>query len=89
MKHYYKIVVVRGHSGRGNHNNLLTFYFEAQTLLEASDMARRQPGVKHTMLPRSAREVSYEEYLEGMQESAYERGGISLVSRKIERRLYY
>lgn len=86
-KRYWKITVIRGHCGGvRNYNHSLTFYFEASSLLEASDKARQQPGVKHTLMPQSACEISYEEYCEGRQESAYYRNGMSLVSRKTERK---
>lgn len=86
MERYWKITVVRAHGGRGNYNNLLTFYIIAANIIEASRIARGKPGVKHRLPPRIACEITYEEYCAGRAESAYHRDGMEMLSRK-ERKL--
>lgn len=86
MTRYWKITVVRGHCGHGVYDGLLTFYFEAANLLEATDRAMKMPGVKHSVLPRAACEIGLTEYLEGRKESAYCRDGMEQVSGKAQRR---
>lgn len=71
---YYKVVMVRGHQGRGVFNSTLAFYYEAPDAITACKRAQRQGGVKHSRLPLSCVEVCYEEYYEMIQISAYQRG---------------
>ena len=87
MERYWKVTVTRGHMGMGNDTGMLTFYIIAPNIIEASRKALWKPGVEHRgRVPLNAREISREEYLEGRKESAYERNGISLVNRGVERR---
>ena len=81
LQRYWKIIVVRAHGGRGNYNNLLTFYIVAANIMEASRIARGMPGVKHRLPPRMAYEITYEEYRAGRAESAYYRNGMEMLSR--------
>ena len=45
---YYKVVMVRGHQGRGVFNSTLAFYYEAPDTITACKRAQRQGGVKHS-----------------------------------------
>lgn len=69
---YFMIVCSRGHCGT-NRNTEIKFAFEAKTLLNAQDMARKMPSVKHTRMVLSAYEISKEEYIEYRKVSAYNR----------------
>ena len=82
---YWKITMVRGHAGKGNFNNLITFYFIAKNIMEAITMAKKMPGVKHRLPPRVACEISYEEYCAGRVESAYCRDGMEMLCRERRR----
>lgn len=75
-KKYYAVTMVRGHQGTKIHDGLITFYYKAENLFQAINRAKKQPGVKHSRCPVAAREVSYEEYLENIKVSAYERAGV-------------
>lgn len=72
MIKYFLVTCERGHCGSGN-TSYIKFAFEAKTLLDAVDMARRMPSVKHTKLCVNAKEINQEEYLEYRQINAYER----------------
>ena len=67
---YYKVQVLLGHVGRGR-GLPAWLYIEAKNLLKAMDSAKKFPGVKHSRMPNQAIEISYEEYLEGREESDY------------------
>lgn len=69
---FYKVTCHRGHCGTG-HSTEISFAIAANDLLEACDRARKMPSVKHTRLAIYGREISYEEYVEYRQVSAYER----------------
>lgn len=73
---YYKATVVRGHQGRGIHNGVITFYFQAKNAVEAMDLAKRQGGVKHSRLPLNCQEVTMEEYQANIVTSAYARAHV-------------
>ena len=69
---YFLITCHRGHCGRGN-SNPITFAFEAKNLIEAMDMGKRMPSVKHTRMVMGAKEITFEEYHEFREVNAYER----------------
>lgn len=69
---YYLITCHRGHCGCGNSINI-SFAIKARNLLEASDKARRMPGVKHTRGIIAGKEISEVEYLKLREVSAYNR----------------
>lgn len=71
---YYMIICSRGHMGTG-HSTEIKFAIEANNLLDAQDIARRMPSVKHTRMALLGKEITYEEYKEYRQVSAYERYG--------------
>lgn len=72
MARFFMVVCERGHMGCGK-SNYIKFAFQAPTLLDAMNMARKMPSVKHTKLCVNAREISYEEYKEYRTINAYER----------------
>lgn len=68
---YYKVVCVRAHQGVKNHKNTICFYFEARSALEAMNLGKRMPGVKHSRMPLVVEEVDAVTYFEGRKVSAY------------------
>lgn len=72
MKRYFLITCHRGHCGNG-HSSTITFAFEAKNLIEAMDMGKRMPSVKHTRMIMSGKEISIDEYNEYRKINAYER----------------
>ena len=71
---YYIVMCHRGHCGSG-HSTEIKFAFKANNLLEACNMARKMPSVKHTRMVISGKEISEEKYEEYRQKSAYKRFG--------------
>lgn len=69
---YYAVTCKHGHHGAKQYYPI-TFAIEAESVLEACDLARAMPGVKHDQTVIGCKEVSYEQYLELRQKSAYER----------------
>ena len=69
---YFMIVCHRGHCGCG-HSTEIKFAIHAHNLIEACDIARKMPSVKHTRIAIYGKEISKEEYTEYRQISAYER----------------
>ena len=72
MSKFFMVTCARGHCGSG-HTNYIKFAFEAKTMMDAVDMARKMPSVKHTRFCVNAKEISFEEYKEYKKISAYER----------------
>ena len=62
----------RGHCGSG-HGTEIRFAIRAQNLIEACDVARRMPSVKHTRIALFGKEITEQEYIEYRQISAYQR----------------
>lgn len=81
---YFAMTMERGHVGTGNFSQHITFYFSAQNMLHAMDLAKRMPGVKHSRMPMG-REISYEEYCAHRGENAYNTCGakMALKGRKV------
>lgn len=75
---YFAVTCHRGHCGTG-HSSVITFTFEAKNLIEAMDMAKRMPSVKHTRMIMNGKEISCEEYKEYMKISAYKRAEMGRV----------
>lgn len=69
MKHY-KVTVQKAHLGRGK-NNPITFFIRAESALQASEIAKRFPGVKHSKPVMYCVPITLEEYIEGRKVSAY------------------
>jgi hypothetical protein len=71
---YYKVLCPRGHVGSGKSAEIV-FYFKAKDLPTALAIARKMPSVKHHTKREffNAKEISKEEYFEGMKISAYEK----------------
>lgn len=72
MKHY-AVTCVRGHQGNGNNDNTITFYFKATDSYDAMRRGQSMPGVKHSRLPLSVREITEEQYIQNRKVSAYAR----------------
>ena len=69
---FYMITCLRGHCGTG-HSGTISFAFSANNLLDACDMARKMPSVKHTRGVLKAVEITEAKYQEYIAISAYER----------------
>lgn len=69
---YFMVVCHRGHCGTG-HSTEIKFAIAANNLLEARDIARRMPSVKHTRMEIFSKEITEAEYNEYRKISAYER----------------
>ena len=67
---YYRINVPRGHVGAGRHREIV-FYIEARSIMAATAIARKMPGIKHSHSVLSAQEITRDEYIEGRTVSAY------------------
>ena len=74
MIKYYMITCHRGHLGTGNSTEI-KFAIKAQNLLQACDIARKMPSVKHTRLIINGYEITAQEYFDYRKMSAYERYG--------------
>lgn len=72
MMRYFLITCHRGHCGNG-HSSPITFAFEAKNLIDAMDMGKRMPSVKHTRMIMAGKEITFEEYKEYREINAYER----------------
>ena len=83
MKRYFLVTCHRGHCGNGN-SSAITFAFEAKNLIEAMDMGKRMPSVKHTRMIMSGKEISEQEYVEYRQINAYQRS--FQMSARLERK---
>ena len=75
MVKYYKVFMERGHTGRKRYKLDAMFYVKASNMIEAMDVAKAMPGMKHNKMPMMAREISWEEFCEGRGYNAYERCG--------------
>lgn len=73
---FYMVTCARGHIGTG-HSTEIKFAFKAANLLEACDMARKMPSVKHSRLPLMGREITEIEYREYRKISSYARIGVA------------
>lgn len=69
---FYMVMCHRGHCGIG-HSTEIKFAIAANNLLEACDIARRMPSVKHTRMAIYSKEITEQEFNEYRQISAYER----------------
>jgi len=69
---YFKLVVNVGHQGRGRTRDIPVFIFE-KDMTSAMKRAMNMPGVKHDKIPLSAKEITKEEYDQGIQENAYKK----------------
>ena len=69
---YFRVTCKHGHFGRGRYQPI-SFVFQAADAIEAMDKAKAMPGVKHTAPILACHEISYSQYLEERQVSAYRR----------------
>ena len=69
---FYMVMCHRGHCGIG-HSTEIKFAITANNLIEACDIARRMPSVKHTRIAIYGKEITEQEFNEYRQISAYER----------------
>lgn len=69
---FYLVSCVRGHCGRGN-SSIISFAFMAENCVDAMDMAKSMPSVKHSRMCLNAREITEEDYWAYRSVSAYER----------------
>lgn len=83
MKRYFLVTCHRGHCGNG-HSSTITFAFETSNLIEAMDMGKRMPSVKHTRMIINGKEISLEEYKEYREINAYQRS-FQMSAKKIRR----
>lgn len=73
---YYRVTTYRAHQGRGK-SIPITFYIAATNCAQATRIAQRMPGVKHSRMIMSCVPITIEEYMEGRKVSAYHRIGIT------------
>lgn len=69
---YYVVTCMRGHCGTGNGTEI-KFAIKANNLLEACNIAKRMPAVKHSRPVLFGKEITQEEYNKYRQKSAYKR----------------
>lgn len=79
---YFSILAKHGHMGNGKYAPI-RFGIEAQNLIEAIDKVKVMPGVKHDSpsLILGAKEITFAEYCNLRNKSAYERGKIYYEAR--------
>ena len=70
---YNKVTCMRGHLGRGYTHGLITFYYVAESIMHAINIAKKQGGVKHSRMPVNCVEITYEEYITNKKVNAYDR----------------
>lgn len=81
---YFMVICHRGHCGCG-HSTEIKFAFKARNAIEAMDMARKMPSVKHTRLAILTKEITIEEYEEYRSVSAYKKFNQNNISAKRRR----
>ena len=69
---YFRVTCKQGHHG-GRRYQPISFVFCAVNAIEAMDLAKAMPGVKHEAMILWCKEISYAEYLEYRKVSAYKR----------------
>ena len=69
---FFLVTCHRGHCGIGRSTEI-TFAIQARNLIEATDLARKMPSVKHTRGIIFGKEITKAIYLEYRQQSAYKR----------------
>ena len=67
---YFKITCKQGHHGKGRYQPI-SFVFYAENAIEAMDLAKAMPSVKHGQTILSCQEISYADYRRERQVSAY------------------
>ena len=72
-KRYFSVTCKHGHHGAKKYEPI-TFAIAAETALEACDIAREMPGVKHDQPVLKCKEISSCAYWDMRSVSAYERG---------------
>ena len=72
MRRYFCVTCKHGHFGHGRYQPI-SFTFIAKDAVTAMDMAKAMPGVKHTAMILSCKEISYAEFLNDRKISAYRR----------------
>lgn len=73
MTRYYAVTCSHGHHG-AKRDAPITFAIVAPNAMDACDIARAMPGVKHDRFVLSCKEIPPRTYYEMRQQSAYERG---------------
>jgi len=69
---YYSVTCKQGHHGRKRYQPIM-FAIEAENAIDAIDMAKAMPGVKHSQSVLQCREISHSEYKQMRRVSAYKR----------------
>ena len=72
---YFAVTCKHGHHGAKQFYPI-TFAVQAESILDACDLARLMPGVKHDQSVIGCKEISYGEYITLRNKSAYERAGV-------------
>lgn len=68
--HYYQALMKMGHMGAGNHLQV-NIFIKSHNLISAITKAQKIPAIKHNEMPISIKEISYEEYLIGIEKGEY------------------
>jgi len=71
---FFAVTCKHGHHGARNYLPI-TFAVAANTAIDACDLAKAMPGVKHDQTVLDCREISFEQYARMRKQSAYERAG--------------
>lgn len=69
---YFLVMCHRGHCGTG-HSTEIQFAIQAKNLLDACDIAKKMPSVKHTRMIIAGKEITETEYKEYRKKSAYKK----------------
>lgn len=75
MSKYFEVTCKHGHVGTKRYVPI-TFAIAAETAVEACDMAKQMPGVKHDAPVLACKPISPNTYYTLRQQSAYERSNI-------------
>ncbi len=67
---YFKVTGEMGHQGAGK-NGDITFYVEADSIVNACNLVKQMPGVKKHKSIFNAKQISFDEYQKGRLVSAY------------------
>lgn len=71
---FYAVTCKHGHHGARNYCPI-TFAVAANSVLEACDLAKAMPGVKHDQTVIECIEIPFSKYAQMRKQSAYERAG--------------
>ena len=80
---YFAVTCKHGHHGAKRYQPI-TFVFYAQNAIEACELARDMPGVKHDAPVIECKEITASTYMRLRSQSAYERGGFVVDFKEVK-----